>query len=158
MKEKNTLQNDLSIYKAVRSGQVEFKDVDAFAVVHNVRYLFWLEAARTDYFEKLGMKPSIGFFLNEYPFMVVRNEVDYYRPMTYPDKYKVLSRIEFMKNSSIGFEQIIINDDGEIVLRGRNVMVHMDLKNKESRRLPENLRDLIRDYETEEMLEEKGEL
>ena len=87
MKEKaKELLNRLSLYKHKMNGKVRFAEVDSFGVVHNIRYFFWIEAARTEYFSNLGIELTPTTFIREMPFMVVHAVIDYLNAARFNDE------------------------------------------------------------------------
>lgn len=139
--------SDISKFKYKLSGKVKFEDVDSFSVVHNIKYLYWLEWARTEYMQNLLFKDYKGNFLLEFPVMVVRNELEYINSLLFNQNYHILSRVDYIKNSSFGFENIIINDNNEPIVIAKNVMVHIDLKTKQKKEIPAEIKKIICDYE-----------
>jgi acyl-CoA thioester hydrolase len=126
-------------------GTVEFADCDAFGVVHNVKYLYWLERARTEYFRYAGLQLGPETFISENRYMVVHADIDYFSALRFTEKYSILTRVSFIKNSSIGFENIVINDYRPVVKAGA-VLVHLD-ENMNPSRIPDNFRDKVIEIE-----------
>lgn len=141
------LEDEIKLFSHKFQSRVEFSQVDSFGVVHNLQYFYFLEWARTDYLRTIGIKLNPHTFLKEYPIMTVHSEIDYFAPLKFNDLYFVLTRIEFIKNSSLGFNNIIINEANNLIIRGSSVLVNVNPKNLESVRIPDDLRQLIRDFE-----------
>ena len=99
--------NLLPMFKHSVKSKVKFHEVDSYGVVHNLQYGFWLEWARTEYLSNLGIKLNPKTYISEIPVMVVHSELDYFNPAVFYEEYEVLLRISFIKNSSLGFENII---------------------------------------------------
>lgn len=68
--------------------RVMFYDTDCGGVVSNIAYLRYLEKARTDLFEKLGMEPKSMMESQLFP-VVIRTEVDYLYPARLGDCVRV---------------------------------------------------------------------
>ncbi len=79
--------------KAEREFTVYFFDTDAGGVAHNLTYLRWIEAARTDLAELLGW--GIGEMVaGEHGCPVLtKTEVEYLRPAKLGERVKVVSRL-----------------------------------------------------------------
>src|SRR4051812_48832558 len=76
--------------------QVMFFDTDCGGVVHNIAYLRFIEIARTQLAEELGLGLSEMARNQRYP-VVVKTEIDYRRPATLGDFLLVegwLERVE----------------------------------------------------------------
>lgn len=144
---KLSLKDEINFFKHKLTGRVEFSQVDSFGVVHNLQYFYFLEWARTDYLRAIGLKLNPLTFLKEYPIMTVHSEIDYFAPLKFNDTYIVLTRVDFIKNSSLGFKNLIINTDSELIIRGSSILVNVDPKTLESVRIPNDFRELISNYE-----------
>ncbi|MCX7735118.1 MAG: acyl-CoA thioesterase [Candidatus Kapabacteria bacterium] len=143
----SSLADEISLFKHKFTRQVEFSQVDSFGVVHNLQYFYFLEWARTDYLRAIGLNLNPMTFLKEYPIMTVHSEIDYFAPLKFNDIYIVLTRVEFIKNSSLGFKNLILNDKFELIIKGSSILVNVNPKTLESVRIPEDFRQLIKDYE-----------
>lgn len=150
MKEKaKEVLNKLSLFKHRINGKVRFAEVDSFGVVHNVRYLFWLEAARTEYFSNLGIKLTPTTFIREMPFMVVHAEIDYLNAARFNDEYNIYSRVASVKNSSLTFENIITLQNDLPLAYASATLVHLNIKDNNAQRIGEDIRLLLNKYEGE---------
>ena len=138
---------NISAFKHIYNNIVKFDEVDSVGVVHNIKYLYWLEWARTQYLENLGIKLNPVTFISELPLMVVHNDIDYYNPAKFSDKYKVLTRISFIKKSSLGFENLVLLEDNTLLSKANAIMVYFDYKQKIPTRIPDELRNLIKLFE-----------
>lgn len=149
-KENLEIEEKLKNFKHCTEGQVQFYEVDSYKVVHNVRYLYWLEWARSLYFNKLGVELSDRTFTQHLPIMVVRNEIDYLNPLFCFDKYKVYTRVSAIKNSSFTMENIICSEKNEINAIAKVVFVFLDKKTMKKASIPDNVRKMFNDFEKQE--------
>ncbi len=154
--DKATLAKEIPLYKHMIPGKVRFDEVDSFGVVHNIKYLYYLEWARTEYLRSIGMPINHRTFTLELPLMVVHSEIDYLNSLMFTNKYEVLSRVSKVKKSSILFENIIRNEEGELIVKASAVMVHLDPENYKPGLLPRELRDKIKMFEGENVEFVKG--
>jgi thioesterase III len=141
--------NKIEDYKFRLNSVVKFEDVDSFNVVHNIKYLYWLEWARTEYMRTILYPEFKGNFLMEFPVMVVHNNADYLSSISFNDEYSIYTRAEFIKKSSIGFENLITNGKGDIIVKSKSVMVHIDFKTKTKKEIPSYVKDKIVNYEND---------
>ncbi len=146
------INDEIILFKHKFSRQVEFSQVDSFGVVHNLQYFYFLEWARTDYLRAIGLKLNPMTFLQDYPIMTVHSEIDYFAPLKFNDLFVVLTRVEFIKNSSLGFKNLIINEKTEVIIRGSSILVNVNPKTLDSVRIPDDLRQLIRNYEGQNVI------
>ncbi len=146
------LKSELPKYKHQYTSEVYFHNVDSVGVVHNVQYFYFLEVAHTEYFKNLGISINKDTFSREIPLMVVHNEIDYYLPLTLGEKFSVLSRISWYKNSSFEFQSIVLNSEDEIVAFSKKVLVHYDPNTQQTVPLPNNLIELFKNFEGKNIL------
>eukprot|EP01156_Anaeramoeba_ignava_P012294 Anaeramoba_ignava/a488944_10.p1 GENE.a488944_10~~a488944_10.p1 ORF type:complete len:157 (-),score=4.18 a488944_10:28-498(-) len=143
------LMDELKLYHFKIEGKVHFDDVDSFGVVHNVKYFYWMEWARTDYFGNIGIKLNPDTFIREYPIMIVHSEADYLNPGRFNDEYEVYSRISFIKDSSVGFENIVKIKGGPILVKAKAVGVHLDKNTHQPATVPDDLKEMILKFENQ---------
>ncbi len=129
--------------------RVRYEHVDRQNVVHNLRYLLYFEEARVEYLRAMGMPIDQESFVSHDKFFVVRNACDYFMPAIFDEELTVLTRISFVKNSSIGFEHWCLKADGTPAAKGEHVFVHVNEKTDQPDRVPEHLRAMILRYEGE---------
>lgn len=140
------LKQYLAQFRHKIHGKVKFEDVDFYGVVHNIKYLYWIEWARTEFMHDMFAPEITGNFLPAFPVMVVRNEVDYLDAMYFNNEYSILSRVEKVGKSSITFENIVLLDDVKPALRMTSVFVHVDEFYKQSREISDDIRRKIAEY------------
>jgi YbgC/YbaW family acyl-CoA thioester hydrolase len=145
--DKRELIKEVPLYKHMMTGKVRFDEVDSFGVVHNIKYLYYLEWARTEYLKAIGMPVNHRTFTLELPLMVVHSEIDYINSLLFTSKYEVLSRISSVKKSSLVFENIIRNEDGDLIVKASAVMVYLNPDDYTPSLLPRELSDKIRMFE-----------
>jgi acyl-CoA thioester hydrolase len=143
----NNLENSLNLFKHKTSGKVRFAEVDSFGVVHNIQYLYWLEAARTEYFSDLRLKFDPKTFIENMPLMVVHSEIDYFNAARFNEKYEILTRVSSVKNSSLTFENIITLSNGTLLVFASSVLVNLNPKDNKSQRISEDIRLLLKKFE-----------
>ncbi|NQW29276.1 MAG: acyl-CoA thioesterase [Ignavibacteria bacterium] len=127
--------------------RVRSYDVDRQGIVHNAVYLYWLEAARIEYFRDLGIPIDKQFFVTKHKFVVVKTEIEYYNTAEFDDVYTVYTRVPFVKNSSFGFEHIIRSEDDEVIAIASSVLVHLNPASNVPERIPDSYRSLIKEFE-----------
>lgn len=106
---------------------VRFNEVDMLGVCNNAVYINFFEDARLKYIKEAGLMPESGIFTDGRLFFIVKNEINYKSHSHYDDVLDVYTRMSYIKNSSFGFEHIIINSEtGDIIADGSGVIVHVD--------------------------------
>ena len=127
--------------------RVRSYDVDRQGIVHNAVYLYWLEAARIEYFRDIGVPIDRQSFVTKHRFVVVRAEVDYMMAAQFDDPYIVYTRVAWVKNSSFGFEHVIRHENGTMLAAAKGVLVHLNPATHKPERIPDSYRELIKEFE-----------
>jgi acyl-CoA thioester hydrolase len=146
------LEQEIIKFKHVTYGRAKFDEVDSAGVVHNIRYLFWLERARTDYFGAIGIKLNPKTFISEYPIMVVHTEIDYFNTAHFNDDYKILTRASKIGKSSLTFENIVLKSDNTLLVSAKAIFVHLDHKIMKPTRISDDLRTMLSNFEGNHLL------
>jgi acyl-CoA thioester hydrolase len=148
---------DIKDFKHRTSVSVRFHEVDMLGVCNNAVYLNYFEYARLQYIKDLGLLPEAGIFTDGDVYFMVRNEINYKSHGFYDEKLVIHSRISFIKNSSYGFEHIIIKDrTGEIVADGAGVFVHVDAKTKKPILIKQKMIVVVKNYEPDVKILREG--
>jgi acyl-CoA thioester hydrolase len=127
---------------------VRFHEVDMLGVCYNAVYINYFETARLEYAKAVGLIPPKGIFSDGKIFFIVRNEINYRGFAHHDDVLEVYSKISFIKNSSFGYDHLIVNQkSGKVIVDGKVVIVHVDLKTRKSRRLSDDFIRKVKKYE-----------
>jgi len=127
---------------------VRFHEVDMLGVCNNAVYINFFETARLEYIKAAGLMPEKGIFSNGRIFFMVRNEINYRSHTYYDDVLNVYSKISYIKNSSFGYDHLIIKQNtGEIIVDGKGVVVYVDPKTRKSISLPDSFVEKIKAFE-----------
>lgn len=129
--------------------RVRSYDVDRQSIVHNAVYLYWLEAARIEYFRDIGVPIDRDSFVTKHRFVVAQTSIEYHFAAQFDDPYTVFTRVPFVKNSSFGFDHVIRHENGSILAVASSVLVHLNPAKNKPERIPDSYRSLIRAFEGE---------
>jgi YbgC/YbaW family acyl-CoA thioester hydrolase len=126
--------------EAEREFTVYFFDTDAGGVVHNLTYLRWIEAVRTDLAEILGW--GIGEMVGgEHGCPVLtKTEVEYLRPAKLGERVRVISRLGEVGKVRFMVESEVRGAEGEVYCRAKQELVSVDLKTGKAKALREDWR------------------
>lgn len=124
---------------------VRFADLDLMGHVNNSVYLSYFEDARVYYFGKLL---GLDWDWNENGILLVRNEIDYIKPVLLHDKPSITIFTEKIGNKSFVLSyELIVN--GELFTKGTSTLVCFNrMKNETvpvSGKIHESLLKLIRE-------------
>ena len=125
--------------KAEREFTVYFFDTDAGGVAHNLTYLRWIEAARTDLAESLGW--GIGeMVVGEHGCPVLtKTEVEYLRPAKLGERVKVVSRLGEVGKVRFWVESEV-RRGGDVCCRAKQELASVDLVTGKPKPLREDWR------------------
>ncbi len=114
-----------------------FYDTDCAAVVHNIAYLRFIEAARTLLAGKLGMSLAEMARSQQYP-VVVRTEIDYKRPAVLGDVLAVDGWLERVERIRFWCAFTITRpSDGAVLIRCRQMLALVQMPTGRPIRLPD---------------------
>jgi acyl-CoA thioester hydrolase len=150
---KNPVSSEtFKLFKHSFKSKVKFHEVDSFGVVHNIQYLYWIENARLEYFQDIDDCGIFNKFGKEYIHIIVNTNIDYIKSARMFDDYEILTRISWIKDSSFGFENLVLNSNGAVLVKASAVIVFFDLKTNSSIRIPDNFREMIIEFEQDDVL------
>ena len=123
-----------------REFTVYFFDTDAGGVAHNLTYLRWIEAVRTDLAEALGW--GIGEMvggMHGCP-VLTKTEVEYVKPAKLGDRVRVVSRLGQVGKVRFTVESEVQGAEGQLFCRAKQELVSVDLKTGKAKALREDWR------------------
>jgi acyl-CoA thioester hydrolase len=127
---------------------VRFHEVDMLGVCNNAVYINFFETARLEYIKTVGLMPEKGIFSDGKIFFMVRNEINYRSHAYYDDMLEVYSRISYIKNSSFGYDHLIVKQKtGEIIVDGKGVVVYVDPTTRKASPLPGSFIEKVKTFE-----------
>jgi acyl-CoA thioester hydrolase len=127
---------------------VRFHEVDMLGVCNNAVYINFFETARLEYIKAAALMPEKGIFSDGEIFFMVKNEINYRSHAYYDDVLDVFSKISFIKNSSFGYDHLIVKQKtGEIIVDGKGVVVYVDPKTRKSTALSESFIEKVKSFE-----------
>ena len=129
--------------KYISKIHIRYGDIDAMGHVNNTVYLQYFEQARLAWF-----KQAVGseWDWNTAGIVLVRNEVDYKKPLLLHDKAIVETSVESIGTKSITLSYRVIkkqNDLDLLVATGKSVLVCFDHKTQETKAVPEAWREML---------------
>ena len=127
---------------------VRFHEVDMLGVCYNAVYINFFETARLEYIKAAGLMPSRGLFSDGNIFFIVKNEINYRGYAYHDDVLDVYSKISYIKNSSFGYDHLIVNQkSGKVIVDGKVVIVHVDSNTRKAKRLSEIFIEKVKEFE-----------
>lgn len=135
---------DLSSYKLSIDLRIDWSDLDMYRHVNNVSYMRFLQSGRVNFWEATGIYST--YEDTDKGTMLVSTHCDFKKPLFYPGKAVVKTRLGEIGNSSFSLEHVILNEDMEVCAEGKDVVVCFDFDTNKTFRIPDELREKIRQY------------
>lgn len=118
--------------------RIDWSELDYFGHVNNVAFFKFIQAARVNYWDQIGLTQSHRE-TNIGP-MLASCKCDFKQPLFYPGEITLLTRVAFIKNTSFSFAHSILNEKGELAAEAQDVMVMFDFNKNEKVIFPNHLR------------------
>ncbi|GAA4325992.1 thioesterase family protein [Pontixanthobacter gangjinensis] len=115
--------------------KVRYAETDQMGVVHHGIYPQYLEIARLEWLDDLGISYKS---MEEEGIMLPVFELNlkYHKPITFDEKLLIETRLREMPNVKITFDYLIFNEKGEKVTSAVSTLVFMDAKSRRPVRCP----------------------
>lgn len=124
--------------------KVRYAETDQMGVVHHGNYPQYLEMARIDWLESLGISyknmETEGIMLP-----VFELKLKYHKPVTFHENLKIETRLRELPNVKITFDYSIYNEEGELVTSATSVLVFMNAKTRRPVRCPQYILEKLKD-------------
>ncbi|EDM81776.1 predicted thioesterase [Plesiocystis pacifica SIR-1] len=133
---------------------VAWGEMDSLGHVNNIIYLRWLENARFEWFERVGVSAWMRESGGAVGPILARVECDYRLPVGFPDKVWTSLRCVELGGSSMRLRsQVWSEAHGAVAAEGDAVIVLVDYAAESSVRVPEPIRAAIRALDGEGLVE-----
>lgn len=119
--------------------RIDWSELDLFGHVNNVSFFKYIQAARLNYWEHIGLYQY--FQETKTGPMVVNSSCNFKKPLFYPGNILIESRCEFIKTTSFGLQHRILNDANEIAAEAHDVMVIFNFLKNEKAPFPIQFRE-----------------
>lgn len=144
----NSMEKDVQItnYPHRTAVKLAWGEMDALGHVNNIIYFRYMETARIDYFESLGINlPTIS---SDFGPILAHIECQFLSAVSYPDDLIIGSHIYHFGTTSLKMEHgIYSSKQDRVVARGDSVIVMIDYQTMTKVPVPEELKQVITDYQ-----------
>lgn len=128
--------------------RIRWMECDAQGIVFNGAYLGYLELAQAEYYRNLGIgiyhMPQSGYF----DFAVVKTTIEFKAPARVDEIVEAYVRVSRIGNTSLVMEMELYRPNPELLLTTiEAVYVGYDAATEATKRVPDDLRELISHYE-----------
>ncbi len=132
-------------YPAVLKLRIDWSELDLFGHVNNVMFMKYIQAARLNYWEQVGiyeyfLKTRIGPMLADV-------HCSFRKPLHYPGEIMIRSGMRFIGTTSFSFSHRIYDPAGELAAEAEDVMVMFDFNKDEKVAFPEEFRRKVEELE-----------
>ena len=127
--------------------QVRWSDMDALGHVNNARFLTYIEDARLNYINTLGLRDHRP---DRPGLIIAKIVIDFRQPLFTHDQVTIFSRCARLGKSSFDMEQWITrrrDDELQIVAQATATVVVYDYIASKSAPIPDDWRTLVKTYE-----------
>ncbi|QQD22086.1 acyl-CoA thioesterase [Venatoribacter cucullus] len=118
-----------------------FSDTDALGHINNASLPRWFEEAREPLFRLFS--PDLD--IQNWQLILARIEVDFIGELFYGREVEIRTVMSKIGNSSMTLHHEAWQD-GKLAAKGTAVMVHFDLKAKQSKTIPEPIRQQLQQH------------
>ena len=109
--------------------KVKYYETDKMGVTHHSNYIRWMEEARVDFFDRIGL--NYGFLESEGLFSpVVSVECDFKSPTTLDDEVGIEVTVEEFTGVKLILSYRMTKSKGEVASTGRSVHCFVDKEGK----------------------------
>ena len=143
---KSELKLNRSAYHLFTPVPTRWGDADALGHINNAMLVRYLESGRIDYFRqvcelKLAEDEENGF-------VIANLDIGFLQQVHHPENLDVATRISRLGNSSFDVDTLIFKQgEDRPLITSRGICVWFDLKGNCSRRIPENIRETIINFD-----------
>jgi acyl-CoA thioester hydrolase len=121
--------------------KVDWADLDLFGHVNNVAFFRYMQAARVNYCESIGLS-STDPGANP-GFMVASSSCQFRKPLRYPGELQVFTRVDWIRNSSMQLSYLLRDAKSDLIAEGTDVIVVYDHRSKTKINIPPALKESI---------------
>ncbi|HEX3046058.1 MAG TPA: acyl-CoA thioesterase, partial [Bacillota bacterium] len=131
--------------------RIDWSEIDLFGHVNNVAIFKYIQAARVNYLESIGLMQLQAETKNG-PILASTN-CQFRKPLFYPGQVKIYSKVDTIKNTSFRIQHEIYNDDNQLSAEAQDIIVFFDFNNETKLIIPNEIRQKIETLENKKFSE-----
>ena len=125
--------------------RIDWSEIDAFGHVNNLSILKYIQAARVNYLEIIGLMQmqatiKIGPIL-------ASTTCQFRKPLFYPGQVTLYTSVDNVKNCSFYVQPQIMNDKRELVSEAQDIIVFYDFNLNAKLSIPNEIKEKIAELE-----------
>lgn len=125
--------------------RIDWSELDLFGHVNNISFFKYIQAARVNYWEQIGLNKSYKE-TNIGP-MLASCKCDFKSPLFFPGTVTIHSRVDFIKNTSFGISHQLFDQNGQLVAEALDIIVLFDFNQNIKQEIAADLRAAIETLE-----------
>ncbi|MCC6584309.1 MAG: acyl-CoA thioesterase [Chitinophagales bacterium] len=123
--------------------RIDWSEMDFFGHVNNVAITKYIQSARVNLLEHLGLMQSQ--YADKIGPILATTKCQFIKPLSYPGQVIIFTSVEQIKNTSFHIRYEIMNDEKEIITEAQDVVVLYDYNKNTKLTIPEDIRKKIMD-------------
>ncbi|OPX85833.1 MAG: Long-chain acyl-CoA thioesterase FadM [Pelotomaculum sp. PtaB.Bin104] len=121
--------------------RIDWFEIDFRGHVNNVSFIYYVQEARVEFLHIMGLMQSQAKE-TEGP-VLASITCQYYRPLFYPGKIIVYSKVSEIKNASFVIEHTIYNDRNQLAAKAQDILVYYDFVKETKLTITDELRKVL---------------
>ena len=125
--------------------RIDWSEIDAFGHVNNLSILKYIQAARVNYLEIIGlMQMQATIKIGQ---ILASTTCQFRKPLFYPGQVTIYTSVDNVKNSSFHVQHQIMNDKKELVAEAQDFIVFYDFNKNAKLNIPNEIKEKIAELE-----------
>ena len=125
--------------------RIDWSEIDAFGHVNNLSILKYVQAARVNYLEIIGlMQMQATIKIGQ---ILASTTCQFRKPLFYTGQVTIYTNVDNVKNSSFHVQHQIMNDKKELVAEAQDFIVFYDFNKNAKLNIPNEIKEKIAELE-----------
>ncbi len=125
--------------------RIDWSEIDLFGHINNLSILKYIQSARANYLEAIGMMP-MQVEIKAGPILAATN-CQFLKPLFYPGQVIIYSKINNIKNTSFSIQHVILNDQFEKVAEAQDIIVYYNFKQNTKLKLSDEMKLKLNEFD-----------
>ncbi len=137
---------NLEEFKTELKLRIDWSELNLYGHVSNLEFFKYIQASRIHYWEDIGLGDSTFKETGIGP-ILASTTCQFKQQLYYPGNVRMLSKVDFMRNTSFGITHVILNETNEIAGIGQDIIVLFDYNSNTKLSIPADIRNSIQKKE-----------
>jgi acyl-CoA thioester hydrolase len=126
--------------------RIDWSEIDQFGHVNNLAILKYIQSARVNLLEQMELM-QLQAEKKKGPILASMNS-QFRKPLFYPGNVSVLSKVNWIKNSSFSILHKVVDENDETAAEVQDIIVFYDFIKNSKLNLPDDIREKIETYKS----------